>query len=191
MSTVTARGLMTAEEFLALPDDPNVERMLIRGRVWEEPMTRRNKWHSSTESLVSYELVKWNRSRPEPRSVIASGEAGCLLRRNPDSVVGIDVACFPHDVRELESDESTLFDGPPLLAVEILSPNDTQKKTQAKVSDYLSAGVKLVWLIDPTFKTVVVHRPNAAPEMLSGTDQLSGDPHLPGLRVQVSSLFAL
>jgi Uma2 family endonuclease len=191
MSTATAGGLMTAEEFLALPDDPNIERMLIRGRVWEEPMTRRNKWHSSTESTIAHRLWQWKESRDDARGTIASGEAGCLLRRDPDSVVGIDAAYFPEGVAEWESDESTLFDGPPLLAVEILSPNDTQKKTQAKVSDYLAAGVKLGWLIDPIFKTVVVHRPDAAPEMFSGTDELSGEPHLPGLRVQVSSLFVL
>ena len=191
MSTVTASGLMTAEEFLALPDDPNIERMLIRGRVWEEPMTRRSRRHSTTESLVSHRLWQWKEAHPDARGTIAAGEAGCLLRRDPDTIVGIDAAYFPEWVAECEDDEMTVFDGPPLLAVEVLSPNDTQKKTQAKVSDYLAAGVKLVWLIDPIFKTVVVHRPDAAPEMFSGGDEISGDPHLPGLRVQVSSLFAL
>ena len=67
MLTATASGLMTAEEFLALPDDPNVERMLIRGRVWEEPKTRRNKWHSSTESLVAYRLWQWKDGRQHDR----------------------------------------------------------------------------------------------------------------------------
>src|SRR3989337_2635857 len=127
MSTATIDGLMTAEDFLALPEDPNVERMLIRGRVWEEPMTKRNKWHSSTESLVSYRLWQWKDGRTDARGTIASGEAGCILRRDPDSVVGIDVAYFPEGIAELEKQETTLFDGPPILAVEILSPNDTQK----------------------------------------------------------------
>lgn len=189
MSTATASELMTAEEFLALPDDPNVERMLILGRIWEEPMTRRNRRHSTTESQVVFQLVSWNRTHPDPRCTVASGEAGALLRRNPDTVVGIDVACFSPDIAESDSDEMTVFDGPPILAVEILSPSDTNKKTQAKVKDYLTSGVKLVWLIDPTFRTVTVHQPDADPEMFAGDDELTGDPHLPGLRIRVSSLF--
>lgn len=189
MSTATVSGLMTAEEFLALPDDPNVERMLIRGRMWEEPMTRRNRWHSSTESLVACALVNWNRGQPDPRCIVASGEAGALLRRNPDTVVGIDVAVFSLEIAESVNDEMTIFDGPPILAVEILSPSDVHRKIQAKVQDYLAAGVKLVWLIDPTFRTVTVHRPDADPEMFAGDDELTGDSHLPGLRIRVSSLF--
>lgn len=189
MSTATASGLMTAEEFLALPEDPNIERMLIRGRIWEEPTTRRSRLHSSTESLVSHRLWQWKEAHPDAGGTIASGEAGCRLRRNPDTIVGVDAAYFPDNVTELEHGDSTLFDGPPILAVEILSPSDTNKKTQAKVKDYLTTGVKLVWLIDPTFRTVTVHQPDADPEMFSGDDELTGDPHLPGLRIRVSSLF--
>ena len=104
-------------------------------------------------------------------------------------MVGIDAAYFPEGAAGLDTDETTLFDGPPILAVEILSPSDVTRKTQAKVQDYLAAGVKLVWLIDPTFRTVTVYQPHADPEMFAGDEELSGDPHLPGLRIRVSSLF--
>ena len=40
--------LMTADEFLALPDD-GVERWLIHGEVREFGMTIRNRWHSNAE----------------------------------------------------------------------------------------------------------------------------------------------
>jgi Uma2 family endonuclease len=190
MSITTAPDkLMTAEEFLALPDDPNVERMLIRGRVVEVPMTRRSFPHSSTEARIAYLLSRWQRNSGR-NSIIASGEAGCYLRRRPDTIVGIDVAVFPRAAAPADDEATNMFGSPPILAVEILSPSDTVENVQDKITDYLAVGVALVWIIDPHFRTVVVHRPDAGPEMFSGDEELIGDPHLPGLKVAVKEVFA-
>ena len=188
-STTVPDRLLTAEEFLALPDDPKVERVLIRGRVVEVPMTRRSFPHSSTEARLAYLLSAWQR-KSAGLWIVASGEAGCYLRRRPDTIVGIDAAVFPRDAAPTDEDKSNLFSSPPLLAVEILSSSDTVELVQDKVTNYLSCGVPLVWIVDPHFRTVVVHRPDAAPEMFSGDEELSGDPHLPGLRVAVKEVFA-
>lgn len=180
---------MTAEEFLALPDAPTVDRMLIRGRVIEVPMTRRSYPHSSTEARLTHLLSTWRDLQPN-KWIIASGEAGCFLRRKPDSIVGIDVAVFARSAVPKRTDRTTLYIRPPLLAVEVLSPSDLIENVQETISDYLAAGVALVWIVDPHFRTVVVHRPDAAPEMFSGDEELIGDPHLPGLKVVVKEVFA-
>ncbi|MFO1092859.1 MAG: Uma2 family endonuclease [Planctomycetaceae bacterium] len=191
MSVTTATDkLMTAEEFLALPDDPNVERMLISGRVYEVPMTRRSWFHSTVESNVVDILKQWCRTRKSGGFRIASGEAGSFLRRKPDTIVGTDVAVFQQNAIPKLEDKTTLFTCAPLQAVEILSPSDMLEHIQEKVSDYLTAGVPLVWIVDPHFRTVVVHRPDATPEMFSGDEDLIGDPHLPGLKVTVKDVFA-
>lgn len=70
-----------------------------------------------------------------------------------------------------------------------LSPWARQDEIQAKVRDYLEAGVKLVWVIDPMFRTVVVYRPDHHPEMFAGEEELTGEPHLPGFRCNVAKLF--
>src|SRR5689334_12335938 len=94
----TAEKLMTAEEFLALPDD-GVERWLIRGQLWEAgQVTKRNRYHSRVMTCVAYALEHWLRTRPEPRGQVVVGEAGFLLRKNPDSTVGIDVAYVSPEV---------------------------------------------------------------------------------------------
>jgi hypothetical protein len=67
MGTVAPPRRMTAEEFLSLPTDDGVERMLIRGEVWEKPLTRRNRFHAATESLIAHLLWAWVRSRPRPK----------------------------------------------------------------------------------------------------------------------------
>ena len=191
MSLITAPDkLMTAEEFLALPDDPNLERMLIRGRVIEVPTTRRSWFHSTVESNIVDILKRWRRSLAAGSFRIASGEAGSFLRRKPDTVVGTDVAVFPHAAAPKADEKTTLFIRAPLLAVEILSPSDVLENVQEKISDYLAAGVPLVWIVDPHFRTVIVHRPETAPEMFSGDEELIGDPHLPGLKIAAKEVFA-
>jgi len=191
MSITTAPDrLLSAEEFLALPEDPFSERMLIGGRVIEVPMTRRSWYHSTVESNVVDLLKQWRRAQQRFNCRIASGEAGCKLRDAPDSVVGIDVAVFAHDAAPQPDDKTTLFMRAPLLAIEILSPSDILEHVQEKVSDYLVAGVPLVWIVDPHFRTVVVHRPDSTPEMFTGEEELIGDPHLPGLKVTVKDVFA-
>lgn len=42
---------------------------------------------------------------------------------------------------------------PPILVVEILSPDDTYSDTQERAQDYLNMGVKMVWVIDPRSRT--------------------------------------
>jgi Uma2 family endonuclease len=190
MATATEASprLMTAEEFLALPDD-GMDRMLIRGRLWERAMTRRNRWHSRVEAQIVYLLKRWRETLPRPRGQVYSGEAGFRLRRDPDTIVGIDVAYVSAEIAGRDPDDTMLIDGPPILAVEILSPNDNQEEIAAKVDSYLEAGVPLVWVVDPHFQTVTLYRPDGQPEMFSGNDELTGDPHMPGFRVAVSQIF--
>jgi Uma2 family endonuclease len=189
METAAPARLMTTEEFLALPEDDGVERMLIRGEVWERTMTRRNKFHARLESVIAKLIGNWNDSRPAPRGEVYSGEAGVRLSRNPDSTFGIDVVYLSAERLKEQSDETTLLVGPPTLAVEILSPSDRIEDVQVKIDVYLAAGVPVVWLADPHFQTVTVYRPRRGPEMLHGDAVLTDDEHLPGLEIAVANLF--
>lgn len=42
---------------------------------------------------------------------------------------------------------------PPILVVEILSPDDTYSDTEERASDYLAMGVQAVWILDPRTRT--------------------------------------
>lgn len=136
------KKLMTAEEFLALPDDGK-ERWLIRGEVCpkEPAMTVRNRRHSRIEATVAKLLGMWLDQQPVPRGEIHSGEAGFRLRATPDSLVGIDVAYASADLVARTDPDSAYYDGAPVLAVEILSPSDTAEDTAKKIRTYLDAGV--------------------------------------------------
>ncbi len=188
MASVTETRLMSAEEFLALPED-GTHRELIRGRLIEEPMTYRNRWHAGTEANVAYLLKDWLRNRPEPRGKIVSGEVGFRLPRDPTTIVGIDVAYVSAEVVAATPESSALFEGAPVLAVEIMSPSDKNEKVAAKVREYLAAGTPVVWVVDPEFQLVVVHRADARPVGLNVTHEIDAEPHLPGFKERVARFF--
>ncbi len=188
MSTVSTPATVTTEELLALPSD-GVDRWLIRGRLREKPMTVRNRWHSCIMGHVTYFLRAWLEQQSGPRGAVLVGEAGCRLRRTPDSTVGIDVVYIGPDLAAQEPADTSLIDGVPVLAVEILSPEDTVEEINEKVDEYLAASVPLVWVIDPHDRTVLVYRPGAEPELFNVRQDLSGEPHLPGFRVPVAEFF--
>ncbi len=189
MSTAVVPATMTTEEMLAMPDN-GVERWLIEGRLREKPMTVRNRWHSRIMARVTRFLDVWLDSQREPRGQVLCGEAGCRLRRTPDSTVGIDIVYISAEVAAQQTDETTLIDGVPILAVEILSPSDTQEEINEKIDAYLRAGVALVWVIDPHDRAVLIYRPGEAVIAVNVLQELTAEPHLPGFRVRVAELFA-
>jgi Uma2 family endonuclease len=184
----TSSELVTVEQLLAMPED-GIDRDLIRGQLKERPMTRRSRRHAKTEARVNHLLQVWLDRRPHPRGDVFSGEVGCILRRDPDTTVGIDVAYITAEHAAQQTDATRLIEGPPLLAVEILSPSDTHEDVAARVDEYLACGVALVWIVDTHFQTVTVHRRNSPPELCNVTQTLAADPELPGFSVAVKDLF--
>ena len=198
----TALALITSEEFLSLPDDPGVERELIRDELRERPVERagiapgglepskmRGRKHSAIEARATRHHGKWNANLPMPRGEVACGEAGCILRRGPDTGVGIDVAYFSAEAVVATPENSAYFQGPPTLAVEILSPSDMQAGIDEKVALYLEAGTLVVWVLNARFRTVTVHRPGTEPVPFNALQELTAEPHLPGFRVEIVDLF--
>jgi Uma2 family endonuclease len=188
MTTLSAPQLMTTEELLALPDD-GIDRDLSQGRLRERDLTRRGRRHTRAGAAISELLRVWLGKQPEPRGEVLVGEAAFQLRRDPDTTVGIDVAYISAATAAANSDDVFIIDGIPVLAVEIVSPSDKMQDVLEKVGDYLDAGVPLVWIAEPVFRTVTVFRPDAEPELFNARQQLRGDPHMPGFSVSVNSIF--
>ncbi len=187
-ATTSTSPPKTLEDLLALPDD-GMDRELIRGELRERPMTMRNHRHAGIEARIAMVLGLWLDTQPEPRGKIVSGEAGFRLRRNPDTFVGIDVAYASADLLANTPCDAAYLEGPPVLAVEILSPSDTEESVNEKVQAYLDSGVPLVWLVDPVLRTVMVLRPGAEPELFNVRQEITDEPHLPGFRVAVARIF--
>jgi Uma2 family endonuclease len=77
----------------------------------------------------------------------------------------------------------------PDLAIEVVSPNDEPGEVAAQVEFYLAHGVPLIWVADPTPRTVAVHRPGRETRVLDVGDTLEGEEVVPGFRLPVADVF--
>jgi Uma2 family endonuclease len=57
---------------------------------------------------------------------------------------------------------------PPYLCIEILSPDDRVQETQDKIDDYLSFGVRYVWVINPRTQRAHIHTAEGIREVKDG-----------------------
>jgi Uma2 family endonuclease len=95
---------------------------------------------------------------PEEDYIVVSGDAGFLLDPNPEAatVRGADVAVN----RRMDVGENLpagWFPGAPMLAVEVVSPNNTAKGMDLKVKQYLEAGALEAWLVYPDTQTIYIY----------------------------------
>ena len=77
----------------------------------------------------------------------------------------------------------------PDFVIELMSPTDALKDTQAKMSEYINCGIKLGWLINPDAKEVGIYRLGKELEILKNPSSLSGEEILSGLIVDLSDIF--
>jgi Uma2 family endonuclease len=78
----------------------------------------------------------------------------------------------------------------PSLAVEINSPTNAADDIEAKLQDYFSAGVQLVWVSHPVRRRVYAYKSLTEVRILTENDELDGDPAVPGFRLRLAALFA-
>ena len=177
-------SLITAEQLYALPDD-GLRYELLRGTLVSEPVPGRV--HGRTVARISKLLSNFvDRNR---LGVVYTGDTGFVLARQPDTVRGPDVAFLSNErERETENQRPYIL-GAPDLAVEVVSPSDRTREVLGKVSDYLAAGSRIVWVVNPVREEVSVFRSPFAPRGLAGTDVLEGEDVLPGLSVTIAEIF--
>jgi Uma2 family endonuclease len=119
----------------------------------------------------------------------AYGEVGVILRRNPDRVVAPDACFVANSSLPVKLSSEGYLETIPDIVVEVRSKNDTGPEVEAKVHEYLAAGVELVWVADPDARTVTAHRANQSPQVFAAADTLTADPVIPGFAVPVAELF--
>jgi len=165
---------------------PNDERReLVRGEV--RTMAPAGFDHGAVSIAVGSLL--WNYAAKHKLGVVVGAETGFVLARNPDVVRGADAAFVAANRIPPAGRPTRFWEGPPDLAVEVVSPSDTLQEVEEKVDDYLTAATRVVWVVNPKRRTVTVHRPGAQPTVLREADVLDGEDVVPGFRCQVAELF--
>ena len=181
----SGEGPLTVAEFEELPEEGAFRIELVRGRLVRSPRPA---------SLHGRLVIRLGRLLDEYAEAGGHGvvlaDAGVILGRNPDTVRGPDLAFFSPE-RIPEDGYSTTFWGPPDLAIEIAWPSNRVAEMEAKVADYLEAGVRRVWVVEPASRSVTLWLPTRQARVLRRDDVLEDVAVLPGFRLELGTLFAL
>jgi len=189
MSTAISKTGMSAEEFFAWCNHPeNRDRHfeLEGGEVVE--MSRPGERHGFV--CLNVGRILGNYTFQQRKGYACSNDTGLILERDPDTVRGPDVVLYDQ-ARRYDDLNPRYSDRPPTLAVEVLSPNDKWGKVTRRLTQFLSRGFAVIWLVDPEGRSVTVYRPNQLPQVFEGNDVLVGEPELPGFRCRVTDFFFL
>jgi Uma2 family endonuclease len=178
----TTKPLITADFLLRTPDLGRCE--LVCGELIQ--MTPAGYEHGSIIINISTPLATFV-SRAGLGRVVAA-ETGFHIAHDPDTVRAPDVA-FVAAERLPSPLPKGFFPGPPDLAVEVVSPEDREIDVLAKVQNWLDAGCRALWLVDPRRQTVQVYHSGSEPRVLRLSDTLSGEPLLPGFSLAVAEIF--
>ena len=120
---------------------------------------------------------------------VCGAETGFRISRNPDTVRAPDAAFVRQTSIEQQGIERGYWEGAPDLAVEVISPNDTDPEVSEKVEEWLTAGCMMVWVINPRQETVAVYRAAEEVIILSGDDVLEGGDVVEGFQCRVQQIF--
>lgn len=116
-------------------------------------------------------------------------ETAFTLSLEPATVRVPDVSFVAADRVPEEGPGDQFWELAPDLAVEIVSPSNTSSEIQEKALQYLDAGSRLVWVVDPRRRTVTSYRSRSAIRILEESVVLEAEDVLPGLRLPVEKIF--
>jgi Uma2 family endonuclease len=167
----TSEELWTVREYLSTSWSP--DREFVDGRIEERNLGEKE--HSIIQRyltvLFAIKRAEWGvEVFPELRTQIAARNF-----RVPDVLVVRTGESFEHYLKH-----------PPLIAVEILSPEDTLTKMQEKAAQYRTFGIENIWLIDPEPRLAYKYTSAGLEEVQSGQLAVPDSP----IRVVLSEMFA-
>jgi len=182
MNAVATATRITPEELLNLPDQDRYE--LVDGQLVEVNV-------SVLSSLVAGELSTHLASfcRQNGLGWVWPADTFCKFSRDPNQVRRPDGLFIRRERLTAALLEASFITIPPDLVAEVISPNDLAYEVDEKVKEYLDAGVRLVWVINPELHIVRIHRLDGTLAGLSENDELSGEDVVPGFRCRVAELF--
>lgn len=177
----TARRAATEADLLRAPKDGH-KYELVDGEIRVSPGGAR---HGQVSLRLAAELHRFVTERRLGHAFDSS--TGFRLPggnvRSPDASVVVSGRLAnerpPDDFADLAPD----------LAVEVVSPGDSPRHVLDKVGEYLQAGVRLVWVIDPKRESAAVYRSLTDVHELRPDDALDGADVVPGFSVTIADLL--
>jgi Uma2 family endonuclease len=175
---MATKTLLTVEEFMPYLEADDVWYELVEGEL--VVVSPGMFLHNRVRDRLLYLLMTF----------LEGSKLGTVVSEQPFHLFGTTVrfpdVAFVRSGRELPL--NNFPKGAPDLAVEVISPTNTLREMDRKVSDYFAAGCKRVWLIYPEEREVYI-RGISGVTRRAAHDSLEDAELLPGFSVKVSVLF--
>jgi len=169
VSTITK---LTFDEWLQLPEKEGTTYELDEGRLLMEP-----------SPTLAHNRVR-DRSARRLADFVQTHQLGEVtvetdFRLGLDTVRNPDVAYIAAEhLKRIDPHRSPL-EGGPAIAVEVVSPGNSDQDIRRKVDQYLSAGSRAVWVVYPSKRSMEIHQLDrawqvVAPDALNETAAFAG-----------------
>jgi Uma2 family endonuclease len=155
---------------------------LINGKV--VAMSPAGGTHGAVINRIQFQLRLY--IEEHPIGELFGAETGF---RFGDDLRGTDAAFVSLERWQTVTEPDKYIPFAPDLAIEVVSPNDVATEVRAKVDLYLTHNTRLVWIIYPAQRQVIVHYPDHTARTFTEDKVLDGGDVMPGLQVPVGKLF--
>jgi len=175
---------LTADALLVLPDG-GMRHELRRGEL--TTAARPGFRHGRVVAAITAELERHVTARSLGH--VVAGKSGFQLSSDPDTVRAPDVAFVAQARIDTVGVPDGYWPGAPDVAIEVVSPGGSYSDLQEKALEWLSAGARLVLVVDPRRRTVTAYRSADRIVELSAGQLLDASDAIPGWSIPVEALF--
>lgn len=160
---------------------------LIRGELHEMPPAGGE--HGDIESNFIIALGGFVHQRRLGR--VYPGDTGFIISLESHTWLSPDVAFVQQNRLPPAGERVGFMPLAPDFAVEIASPSDRSSVMTEKVLEYLNAGTRLVWVVEPRLRLVTAYTPDRSAHVYTEADEIDCGDVVPGFRIRVGELFEL
>ncbi len=179
----TTQQIWADQAFMALPDDGH-RYEVVNGELVD--MGNAGMEHGYIASILTIKLGGYIQIN-KLGAICDSSTAFTLKNGNKRSP---DISFVSRDrLQGLSRPPRGFFQGSPDLVVEILSPGNTVEEMHEKIVEYFENETKLVWVIHPDERYVLVYHQPEPDQLLRTGNCLDGEEVVSGFSMSVSDLF--
>ncbi|HEV2065309.1 MAG TPA: Uma2 family endonuclease [Thermomicrobiales bacterium] len=184
---MSVKQQVTSEDLWEMPEVPGKHLELVNGTVSEVPGA------GALHAMIVFALARLleDFARQHDLGLVLPDGLAYVIRREPDQVRIPDVSFVAWEHVPDEGIPEGFWDGPPTLAVEVISPNDRADDIYDRVQDYLEAGSRQVWVLWPRRQSISVYSTGVDTRELGSDDRITGGDVLPGFDARVGDLFGV
>ena len=183
MALATTTTYYTPEDLFALPDYGRFE--LIDGHLVERKVGAKSSYVATNLLILMGSFVRSNNL-----GLVFQADCGYqIFAEEPNRVRFADGSFLRRGRLPEDRPPQGHCRVAPDLVIEAVSPNDTAYELEDKTAQWLSAGVRLVWVLYPETQRLQVHRADGTVTKLQLAESLVGEDVVPGFQCQVAAVF--